>query len=50
MSATLDIPAESMEQAKLIAEQGNSIPDGDYIDDSLTVDSELTEELNDCQG
>jgi len=45
--ATMEIPAESLEEAILIAEDASLPTDTDYLEDSFKVDREHLEYMND---
>ena len=45
--ATMEIPAESLEQAILIAEDASLPTDTDYLEDSFKVDHAHLEYMND---
>jgi hypothetical protein len=47
VTATMEIPAESLEQAILIAEDASLPTDTDYLEDSFKVDHEHLEYMND---
>lgn len=47
MFTTLEVEASSMEEAISIVEnEDGSLPDGDYLDDSFQVNTQITKELN----
>jgi hypothetical protein len=47
MFATLEVEASSMEEAISIVEnEDGSLPDGDYLDDSFQVNTQITAEIN----
>ncbi len=47
MYGTMQIEAESLEQAKEIALNPNTkLPNGSYIEDSFELDSDMVEEMN----
>ena len=47
VTATMEIPAESLEQAILIAEDASLPTDTDYLEDSFEVDHARLEYMND---
>ena len=47
VTATMEIPAESLEQAILIAEDASLPTDTDYLEDSFKVDHAHLEYMND---